>query len=133
MYVLNNTFFGVYWLRLESFTVIGWKIRNIFPDRFLISILCLNFPLKASLSEWALVISFQILTLCISISSPWFCKVLCARHYKQAAVCILFTPFFTAVYIVEQLVLQTIYVLKKEKDPKIAVYNWERLIIKSGL
>ena len=28
--------------------------------------------------------------------------------------CIFFTPFFTVVYIVERLVLQTIYVLKKE-------------------
>jgi hypothetical protein len=31
-----------------------------------------------------------------------------------AAACIFFTPFFTAVYIVEWLILQTIYLLKKE-------------------
>ena len=29
-------------------------------------------------------------------------------------ICIYFTPFFTAVYIVEQLVLQKIYVVNKE-------------------
>ena len=49
----------------------------------------------------------------------------------------IFTLFFTGVYIVEQLVLQTIYVLNKEilkiLGIKSAVYNWERFQIKSGL
>ena len=51
--------------------------------------------------------------------------------------CIFFTPFFTAVYIVERLVLQTLYVLKKEIlqilcQKKNAVYNQKQLIIKRG-
>ena len=43
--------------------------------------------------------------------------------------CIFFTPYFTAVYIVERLVLQTIYVLKRKKiffGPKIRVYGNHR-------
>jgi hypothetical protein len=48
-----------------------------------------------------------------------------------------FTPFFTEVYIVEQLVLQTIYVLNKEilkfLGLKSAISNRERFQIKSGL
>ena len=44
-----------------------------------------------------------------------------------------FTPFLTAVYNVEQLILQTIYVLNKEflklLGLKIAVYNQERVIM----
>ena len=48
-------------------------------------------------------------------------------------VCIFLTPFFTAVYIVEWLVLQTIYVLNKEilqfLALKSAVWNQERVII----
>ena len=43
----------------------------------------------------------------------------------------IFYPIFTAVYIVERLILQTIYVLKKEilrfLGLKSAVYNQERL------
>ena len=46
-----------------------------------------------------------------------------------------FTPFFTAVYIVERLVLHTVYVLNKKilqlLSLKFAVYNL-RFIIKSG-
>ena len=43
----------------------------------------------------------------------------------------IFTPFFTAVYIVERLILQTIYVLNKEiLEPKIRIQ--ERFQIKSG-
>ena len=49
----------------------------------------------------------------------------------------IFTPFFTAVYIVEQLVLQTIYVINKEirqfSGLKSKVCNWERFQMKSGL
>ena len=49
----------------------------------------------------------------------------------------IFTPFFTAVYIVERLMLQTIYELNKEilqfLGLKSAVYNRERFQIKSGL
>ena len=45
----------------------------------------------------------------------------------------IFTPIFTAVYIVEGLVLQTIYVLNKEilqyLDLKFAVYNQDRVIM----
>ena len=48
-----------------------------------------------------------------------------------------FTPFFTAVYIVERLVFQTIYVLNKEilqfLGLKSAVYNQEQFQIKSEL
>ena len=51
----------------------------------------------------------------------------------KASACIFFTPFFTAVYIVERLVLQTIYVLDKEilqfLDLKSVVYNRERIIM----
>ena len=47
------------------------------------------------------------------------------------------TTFFTAVYILEQLVLEAIYVLKKEilqiLGLKSAVYNQEWFMIKSGL
>ena len=47
------------------------------------------------------------------------------------------TPFFTAVYIVEWLVLQTIYVPKKEMlwflGKKSAVYNQERFMIKKSV
>ena len=50
---------------------------------------------------------------------------------------IFFTRFFTAVYISERLVLQTIYVINKEilqiLGQKSAVYNGERIQIKSGL
>ena len=49
----------------------------------------------------------------------------------------IFTPFFTAVYIVERLGLQTIYVVNKEilqfLGLKSAVYNREQFQIKSGL
>ena len=55
----------------------------------------------------------------------------------QAAACILFTPFFTAVFIVERLVLLTIYVVNMEilqyLGLKSAVYNQEGFQIKSGL
>ena len=48
-------------------------------------------------------------------------------------VCIFFTLFFTAIYIVERLVLQTIYVLNKVilqfLGLKSAVYNLERVIL----
>ena len=47
------------------------------------------------------------------------------------------TPFFTAVYIIEQIVLQTIYVVYKEilqfLDLKSEVYNQEQFQIKSRL
>ena len=47
-----------------------------------------------------------------------------------------FTPFFTAVYIVERLVLQTVYVLNKEilqfLSLKSTLYNPEWFQIKSG-
>ena len=56
--------------------------------------------------------------------SPW--KVF-------TAACIFFTPFFTSVYIVEQLVSDTIYVLKKEilqfLGLNSAVSNQERVIM----
>ena len=49
----------------------------------------------------------------------------------------IFTLFFTAVYIAEQFMLETIYVLKKEilqiLGLKSVVYNWEQFQIKSGL
>ena len=59
------------------------------------------------------------------------CYLICfylpyARHYKPWA-CIFFTPFFSAVYKQERLILETVYVVNKEilqKDP--------RFIIKSG-
>ena len=52
----------------------------------------------------------------------------------QAAACIFFTPFFSAVYNQEGLILQTIQVHKQGKlDLKSAVYNQERFQIKSGL
>ena len=55
----------------------------------------------------------------------------------QRGACIFFTPFFTGVYIVERLVLQTIYVLNKEifqfLGLKSSVNNRERFQIKSGL
>ena len=48
-----------------------------------------------------------------------------------------FTPVFTVVYIVEQLVLQTVYVQKEEilqyLGLKSLVYNLEQFLIKSGL
>ena len=51
-------------------------------------------------------------------------------------VCLFFTLFFTSAYIVERLVLKTIYMPNKEilqfLGLKSAVYNWERLHIKSG-
>ena len=51
--------------------------------------------------------------------------------------CYIFYPFFTAVCIVERLVLQTIYLLDKEilqfLGLKSTVYNWERFQIKNGL
>ena len=47
----------------------------------------------------------------------------------------IFTPFFSAVYIVERLILQTIYVLNKEilqfLGLKSAVYNQEQLILQT--
>ena len=59
------------------------------------------------------------------------------RHYISASACIPFTPFFTAVYIVEPLVLQKMCVLKKEILQYLglytAAYNRERLQIKSGI
>ena len=52
----------------------------------------------------------------------------------QSAAYIFFTPFFTAVYNQERLILQTIYVLKRGNSSKnVAVYNQERFQIKSGL
>ena len=49
----------------------------------------------------------------------------------------IFTPIFSAVYFVERLILQTIYVLNKEilqfLGLKSAVYNQERFQIKSAL
>ena len=52
-------------------------------------------------------------------------------------VCIFLTPFFTTVYIVERLELQTIYVLNKKilqfLGLKSADYNREQFQIKSGL
>ena len=42
--------------------------------------------------------------------------------------CTFFAPFFTAVYILERLELQTIYVLNKEVL-KSAVYNQKRVIM----
>ena len=57
-----------------------------------------------------------------------------------AALCIItrglyfFTPFFTAVYNKEGLVLQTTYVLKRGNSSKnAAVYKQERFQIKGGL
>ena len=51
-------------------------------------------------------------------------------------VCIFFTLFFTAVYIVEWFILQTIYELKKEilqfLGPKSVDYNQEQFQIKSS-
>ena len=45
-----------------------------------------------------------------------------------------FTPFFTAVYNQERLILQTTYVRKRGNSSKnAAVYNQERFQIKSGL
>ena len=45
-----------------------------------------------------------------------------------------FTPFFTAVYNQERLILQTTYVVKRGNSSKnAAVYNQERFQIKSGL
>ena len=41
----------------------------------------------------------------------------------------IFTPFFTAVYIVEQLLLQTIYVLNKDILQLRAVLNQEWVIV----
>ena len=59
------------------------------------------------------------------------------RHYNLRFVQIFFTPFFTAVDIVEQLVLQTIYALNKEiiqfLGLKSGVYNREQFQIKNGL
>ena len=56
-------------------------------------------------------------------------------HYNPRFV-YFFTPFFIAVYIVEWLVLQTIYVLNKEilqcLGLKSEVYNSDRFQIKSG-
>ena len=58
------------------------------------------------------------------------------RAPLEAAACIFFIPFFTAVYILEWLVLQTMYVLKEEillfLGLKSAVYNQERFQIKSA-
>ena len=73
MYVLNNSCIWADCLRLGSSAVIGWKIRNILSDKFLTWISSMNFALKDFLSGWALIISFQILTLCIP--SPWFFKI----------------------------------------------------------
>ena len=54
-----------------------------------------------------------------------------------AATCIFFTQFFTAVYIVERLLLQTIYLLKKGilqfLGQTSMVYNREWFQIKSRL
>ena len=51
----------------------------------------------------------------------------------HAVACIFFNPFFTGVYMVEWLLLQTIYVLNKEilqfLDLKSTVYNQERFIM----
>ena len=56
-----------------------------------------------------------------------------SSHYNPRFVHIFFTPFFTVVYIVEQLVLQTIYVLNKEilqfLGLKSAVYDQEQVIM----
>ena len=59
-------------------------------------------------------------------------KLLYASHYKPRLVYFL-PQFFTAVYIVERLVLQTIYVVNKEilqfLSLKSAVHNQERFIM----
>ena len=53
------------------------------------------------------------------------------RTYRKRAIisrgCIFFTPFFTAVYNLERLILETIYVGNSSK--KSAVYNQERVIM----
>ena len=59
-----------------------------------------------------------------------------AHHYKPRLV-YFFTPFFTAVYILQRLVSQTIYVLLNEEilqflSLKSAVYNQERVIMARG-
>ena len=45
----------------------------------------------------------------------------------------IFTPFFTAGYIVEQFIMQSLYYKKLFRALKSAVYNQERFQIKSGL
>ena len=51
-----------------------------------------------------------------------------ARHYNPRLV--FFTPFFTAVYNQERLILQTTYVLKRGNSSKNdAVYNQEWVIM----
>ena len=54
-----------------------------------------------------------------------------------SAACIFFTQFFTAVYIVEWLVLQTIYVINKEILQFLGLesmdYNRDRIQIKKVL
>ena len=51
--------------------------------------------------------------------------------------CIFFTPLLSAVYNVERLILQTIYIINKEilqfLGIKSAIYNQERFQIKRGL
>ena len=84
----------------------------------------------------------------LNIKTRFFCScigkndcVLCnyVRTYTvraplYPAACIFFTPFFTAVYNQERLILQTTYVLKRGNSSKNAeVYNQERFQIKSGL
>ena len=59
-------------------------------------------------------------------------NIYCTRAIVTRGLYIL-TPFFTAVYIVERLVLQTIYVLNKEilqfLGLKSAVYDQEQVIM----
>ena len=53
-----------------------------------------------------------------------------ALNTKGAAACIFFTPFFTAVYNQERLILQTIYVLKSGNySKKSTVYYQEGVIM----
>ena len=73
-----------------------------------------------------------------SLETIEFQCILDQWHYLTRAACIFLIPFFTAVDIVKQLILQTIYVLNKEIliffGPKIpGLYNQKRFQIKSWL
>ena len=66
-----------------------------------------------------------------------FTYTVLTRAIISRGLYVFFTPFFTAVYIVEWLILQTIYVLNKEILQFLpltsAVYKQERFQIKCGL
>ena len=85
---------------------------------------------RVHVATWVLGVQQEKELLLLAMTTQVF-----EHHYKARLVN--FSPHFHSVYIVEELILQTIYVVKKENlrflGLKSAVYNWEQFQIKSGL